>query len=569
MQQNQGEAWTYKTAVAAALKGDQEAYRFLYESVYREKYYMALQYMKNRADAEDVMQEASVRAWKNLADLKDPEKYPSWFSMIVANSALNALKKKQPLLFSELDAENEDGDAYAWDQEDFRKEYQPEHAYTEKERRGILHEMIDSLSDEQRMCVLMYYIEEQPVKEIAGAAGCSENTIMSRLNYGRKNLAKKAKELENKGYRLYGLSGAALLRYLLRFAGIPEETAVAADAAMRASSKRVLEEAVILAGKAAAGTVTAGAVSAEAATSGLALKVAAALIGVAVLGGGAYGVLRGGGMTQNAPPVTGSSDTQDASDTEDSSGSQGVGGDSSDEQNAGDAGSSDFAIPENGLTDEDTARAAWQDLPGETQAEFERLLSAVGDNSDVLWVYMDDDRYPEMIVIDRDAYAEEGIWLCRVFYGNTAGVLQGKNYTNGVVADYVPATANEYENTARNVQSYYFVPGKGILINDEIVADEEMRLVAVMNEDKVVELKYVIGRRTYTVDESGDTPERVDLPAGTYEHYIIEFHESEKIEETQSVRDLSEAEYEELYNVGHTTELFSYEPSFQPGGDLP
>ncbi|MBR0093623.1 MAG: RNA polymerase sigma factor, partial [Lachnospiraceae bacterium] len=572
--------YTFETAVPSALHGEQEAFRFLYESVYREKYFMALQYMKNRSDAEDVLQDAYLRAWKNLEKLKDPGKFPLWFSSIVAHTALNALKKKQPLLFSDLLAKNEDGEEYAREQEDFRREYQPEHAYTEKERSEILHGMIDSLSDEQRMCVLMYYIEEQSVKEIAAAAGCPENTVKTRLNLGRKKLAEKADELQQKGYSLYGLSGVVLLRYLLRSAGIPQETAGAADMAMHASAKQVLAEAVLSAAGGNAGAAVTGMASAGTAVSGFAWKTVMAVLGVVVIGGGAYAVLRGGGgNAPNAETAVRSSDTlttgeqQISSDIQDSSEPQSSSDiqDSSEPRSSSDIQDSsglpgggeedeDTAPADDGLTDEATARAAQQDLPDEAKAEFDRLLSLVGENSDVLWAYMDDDKYPEMVIRDRDSAADQNLLLCRIYYGNTTGELQGKNYINGVIADYVPTTANEYERTARNPQHYYFVPRKGILVNDEVVAGEEMRLIAVMNEEKVVELKYVVGRRSFTVDESTGVPQRVELPAGEYAYYITEFYESENINETQIIRDISKEEYEMLYHVGHLTELFSYDP---------
>ena len=72
----------------------------------------------------------------------------------------------------------------------------------------------------------MYYLEEQSVRNIAEALECSENTVKSRLNYGRKNLKYKAEEMNKKGYKLYSIAPLPLLLYLLRserdFCGIPQ-----------------------------------------------------------------------------------------------------------------------------------------------------------------------------------------------------------------------------------------------------------------------------------------------------------------------------------------------------------
>ena len=86
---------TYTQAVEAACRGDQEAFTFLYESTYRDKYFIAWKYMRKEEDAQDVLQDAYMKAWENLATLKEPEKFPGWLSMIVANTALNALKKRR------------------------------------------------------------------------------------------------------------------------------------------------------------------------------------------------------------------------------------------------------------------------------------------------------------------------------------------------------------------------------------------------------------------------------------------------------------------------------------------
>ena len=80
----------------------------------------------------------------------------------------------------------------SFDVEDTYTPNQPELSFTDTEEQMIIREMIDSLSDEQRMCILMYYMEDLSVREIAETLGCSEGTVKSRLNYGRQNIKAKA-----------------------------------------------------------------------------------------------------------------------------------------------------------------------------------------------------------------------------------------------------------------------------------------------------------------------------------------------------------------------------------------
>jgi len=166
----------YEKVVKAALEGKESAFTQLYESTQRDMYYIALKYMKDEDAAMDVLQDAYLKAWQSLATLKEPGSFKAWFGRIVANTAKNALAKKKPLLFSQLEGENEEGDLYEFDIEDDKTEYQPERSYTQKETQELVRELIDSLSDEQRLCILMYHLDDQSIKDIAQTFGISENT---------------------------------------------------------------------------------------------------------------------------------------------------------------------------------------------------------------------------------------------------------------------------------------------------------------------------------------------------------------------------------------------------------
>lgn len=207
---------TYEQAVELAKRKEDAGYRFLYESTYRDKYYIALKYMQNEEDALDVLQDAYMKAFDKLDTLHEAEKFPAWLGMIVANTAKNTLAKKKPILFSEMSTENDEGDYFEYQIEDEKIENQPELSYTKEETKELVRQLISSLSEEQRLCILMFHIEDMSIREIAETLECSENTVKSRLNYGRKNLKAKAEELQKKGCKLYGIAPLPLLLYLLR-----------------------------------------------------------------------------------------------------------------------------------------------------------------------------------------------------------------------------------------------------------------------------------------------------------------------------------------------------------------
>ncbi len=207
---------SYTKAVSLAKGRNNDGLTYLYEQTYKSKYYLALKYMGTKEAAEDVLQDAYIKAFSNLDRLSDPETFPTWFGTIVANTAKDALKKKNPVLFSDIGTEDEDIDEQELQIPDEDMSTQPEVAYTKKETSEMVQDMIGCLSEEQRMCILMYYIDGESIKDIASALGCSENTVKSRLNYGRKNLRAEADEMEKKGYKLYGLAPLPLLLLLLR-----------------------------------------------------------------------------------------------------------------------------------------------------------------------------------------------------------------------------------------------------------------------------------------------------------------------------------------------------------------
>lgn len=228
---------TYTEAINLARAGEERGYGFLYEKTYKSKYYLALQYMKNEEEAEDVLQEAYIKAFSKLDTLENPEAFQGWLGMIVANTAKNMLAKKRPLLFSDL-AVDDEGEAFEYQIEDDDLEVQPELSYTRQETKELVHELIDSLSEEQRLCILMFHIEGIPISEIARTMECSENTVKSRLNYGRKNLRMKAEDLQKKGYKLYSVAPLPLFLMLLR----SEETYLAAEGILSAAGKLVADQ---------------------------------------------------------------------------------------------------------------------------------------------------------------------------------------------------------------------------------------------------------------------------------------------------------------------------------------
>lgn len=283
-------------AVIKAQNGEEEGFAFLYEQTYQSKYYLALKYMKNKEAAEDVLQEAYLKAFSKLNTLKQSGAFEGWLGMIVANTAKNQLVKKNPLLFSEM-AVDKEGEEFVYDVEDEDPENQPELSYTREETKELVHELLDGLSEEQRMCILMFHIENASIAEIAQAMDCSENTVKSRLNYGRKNLKIKAEELQKKGYKLYSVAPVLLLIYLFRNEQsvmasdqgfLAEGNAIKTQVLKKCSKKYIKTSSKVKMNVGKEGSKTA---AKSVAKGSIVNKIAVIAVTACVVGGSAYGIV--------------------------------------------------------------------------------------------------------------------------------------------------------------------------------------------------------------------------------------------------------------------------------------
>ena len=287
---------SYTEAVQKAMKGDQEAYTYLYEKTYTKCFYLARKFLNSEHTAQDIVQDAYVKAFKSLDTLEDPEKFPSWIGTIVSNLSKNELKRRKVTLFSET--ENEDGQDISDTFVDDRVSVQPEVVMDQNETTRLMKEIIDTLTDEQRICVTMFYMEQMSVKEMASVLEVSENTVKSRLNYGRQKIKDKVLDLEKKGTKLYGLAPIPFFLLLLK-----EDVKAAQATPIPSMSAAVSSATKVVTTAAGTGSTVAGTTAATVAAGagkGIATKVIAGIVaGTLVIGGGAAAIVHMQGQSGN------------------------------------------------------------------------------------------------------------------------------------------------------------------------------------------------------------------------------------------------------------------------------
>lgn len=202
------------TLVEGARSNDQTAINELYGRTVNKAYFVAKRIMSDEDQIADILQDSYIKALCSLDTLSDPEKFQGWLDTIVINKCKDYLKKKKPLLFTELESDDENDASLEF--EDISTAFSPEASVDYGETKRLVGEMIDRLPEDQKICLLMYYYEERGVNEIAEILDCSPNTVKSRLNYARKNLKVQVLDLEKKGTKLYCMPLVPFLYWFFR-----------------------------------------------------------------------------------------------------------------------------------------------------------------------------------------------------------------------------------------------------------------------------------------------------------------------------------------------------------------
>ena len=196
-----------------AAQGSREAFNDLYRLTRDRAYFVAFSITKNEHDALDILQESYLKAWQRIGDFQPPWEFSAWLNQIAGNTAKNFVKQCKPHLFQ---ASEEDMPDLLDLQEEKDGEYIPDAAMDTAETRRLIMEMIDGLPEDQRLCVLMYYYDDIPLKEISAALEIPYSTVMSRMALARKKISNGVEALEKKGAKLYGAAPIPLLIWLLK-----------------------------------------------------------------------------------------------------------------------------------------------------------------------------------------------------------------------------------------------------------------------------------------------------------------------------------------------------------------
>jgi RNA polymerase sigma-70 factor (ECF subfamily) len=172
--------------VEQARSGDREALNRVLATVRPRLLAVALRIMRDRDDAEDVVQESLIKVCRSLTRFEGRSAFTTWLHRIVVNTSLDRLRR--PELRRDRVAENDEGEVRP-DAEPAVNEETPEQLYDRAEAGAVVQGAIARLSPVHREVLALREIDGESYQDIATIARIPVGTVMSRLHHARKRLA--------------------------------------------------------------------------------------------------------------------------------------------------------------------------------------------------------------------------------------------------------------------------------------------------------------------------------------------------------------------------------------------
>lgn len=171
--------------IQSVCNGEREAFYELVRPYERMIYATAISVVKNQADAEEVAQEAVLKAFSGLPNFRGESKFSTWLLQITYNEARMKLKKARSHLYESIDdqQQSDDGDFWPKDYADWRPI--ASELLEQNEVRQAVQEAINSLRSIYREVLILRDIQHLSIQETTTILGISEASVKTRLHRAR------------------------------------------------------------------------------------------------------------------------------------------------------------------------------------------------------------------------------------------------------------------------------------------------------------------------------------------------------------------------------------------------
>ncbi len=175
-------------SIEALRAGDREAFARLVDETSGHVYRVALQILNDEQDAEDVLQETYIKAFRSLPEFEGRSSLTTWLYRIAVNEALMLVRKRKPQTVSIDDTEPFDAESESEGMEIVDFCCLPEGELLSAESRQFLEQAVQSLPESLRVVFIMRDLEGLSIHETAQALNLSENNVKVRLLRARLRL---------------------------------------------------------------------------------------------------------------------------------------------------------------------------------------------------------------------------------------------------------------------------------------------------------------------------------------------------------------------------------------------
>jgi RNA polymerase sigma-70 factor (ECF subfamily) len=172
---------TESELIQRVCKGDKEAFYSLVQPCERGVFAAAMSILNNPADAEEVAQEAVLKAFSALPRFRGESKFSTWLIQITINEARLKVRKDRKHLYESVDEQktDEQGDYFPKDYADWREI--PSETLHRKELREALQRALNSLPTKYREVLILRDVQHLSIQETAQVLGITEGSVKTRL----------------------------------------------------------------------------------------------------------------------------------------------------------------------------------------------------------------------------------------------------------------------------------------------------------------------------------------------------------------------------------------------------
>jgi len=175
-------------------RGDKTAFDLLVRKYQHKVVKLVLRYVRNPAEAEDIAQEAFIKAYRALPQFRGDSAFYTWMYRIAINTAKNSLasRDRSPIAY---DLDLTDPEESHSVQTRLQDPDTPEGMALTEEIRGIVNSAIESLPEELKTAIVLRELDGLSYEEIAAAMECPVGTVRSRIFRAREAIDKRLREV--------------------------------------------------------------------------------------------------------------------------------------------------------------------------------------------------------------------------------------------------------------------------------------------------------------------------------------------------------------------------------------